>query len=128
MVATSPQACDTLAEPGQQARLLSELRPGCRAVITSVSTQARTTTGQARLARRLHDLGLRPGQPIQMLRRAPLGDPAVFLVADYELCLRRQDAAHVQVTTVSTVTAAATAGDAGEGTPEEGAEDTGDEA
>lgn len=39
-------------------------------------------------ARRLHELGFEPGTHVQALRRAPLGDPVVFQVADYEIALR----------------------------------------
>ena len=39
------------------------------------------------------------------LRRAPLGDPVVYRVADYELCLRRHEArmVHVEVLTEADV-------------------------
>ncbi len=40
------------------------------------------------LARRLFDLGFRPGVQVRALRRAPLGDPTVYRVADYDLALR----------------------------------------
>lgn len=49
------------------------------------------------LVRRLQDLGLRVGETVEFVRKAPLGDPIVFRVCDYELCLRRRDASLVQV-------------------------------
>ena len=77
---------------------LSDLLPGARAIITAVGADAaRPAPGHGRLARRLQDLGLIPGRAITARRRAPLGDPAIFQVADYELCLRRHDAALVTV-------------------------------
>ncbi|ARD42535.1 hypothetical protein B6G06_09410 [Actinomyces gaoshouyii] len=79
---------------------LSDLLPGARAIITAVGADAACLDPGAphgRLARRLHDLGLIPGRAITARRRAPLGDPTVFQVADYELCLRRHDAALVTV-------------------------------
>ena len=35
------------------------------------------------------------------MRRAPLGDPVVYRVADYELCLRRHEARIVRVETIA---------------------------
>ncbi|WP_243118393.1 FeoA family protein [Actinomyces wuliandei] len=113
-MATSPQTCEARSGLGQRTHPLSDLQPGSCAVITSVSERATTATVQARLDRRLQDLGLRPGRVIQALRRAPLGDPVVFLVADYELCLRRRDVAHVQVTAVTTATTAGEPAEPGE--------------
>ncbi|MDO4243848.1 MAG: FeoA family protein [Actinomyces sp.] len=75
---------------------LSALRRGARARICSIST-ARGTG----LARRLVDLGLDPGRTIEVIRRAPLGDPTIYRVADYELGLRRQEADLVLVEVVA---------------------------
>ena len=46
-----------------------------------------------------------PGRTVTPLRRAPLGDPVVYRVADYELCLRRHEArmVHVEVLTEADV-------------------------
>ena len=49
------------------------------------------------IVKRLSNLGFVPGRTVTPLRRAPLGDPVVYRVADYELCLRRQEARMVQV-------------------------------
>ena len=49
------------------------------------------------IVNRLSNLGFVPGRTVTPLRRAPLGDPVVYRVADYELCLRRQEARMVQV-------------------------------
>ncbi len=49
------------------------------------------------IARRLDDLGLRKGVEIRVLRRAPLGDPTVFELHGYQLCLRRSESARVRV-------------------------------
>jgi len=49
------------------------------------------------IIKRLSNLGFVPGRTVTPLRRAPLGDPVVYRVADYELCLRRQEARMVQV-------------------------------
>ena len=47
--------------------------------------------------RRLADLGLVPKTRIRALRRAPLGDPTVYELRGYRLCLRMGEAARVQV-------------------------------
>ena len=51
-------------------------------------------------ARRLFDLGLVPGADVTMVRRAPLRDPVIFRVGDYEIALRAVQARgiHVEVT------------------------------
>ncbi|PHP53301.1 FeoA family protein [Actinomyces ruminis] len=76
---------------------LSALPRGTRARIIAVSADR----GEC-LARRLVDLGFEPGRQLEVGRRAPLGDPAVYHVADYELSLRRRDAALITVEVIST--------------------------
>lgn len=53
--------------------------------------------GDDAIARRLADLGMRPGMTVECLRRAPLGDPSVFELCGYQLCLRRSESARVRV-------------------------------
>jgi Fe2+ transport system protein FeoA len=53
--------------------------------------------GADAIARRLDDLGVRKGVEIEVLRRAPLGDPTVFELHGYQLCLRRAESARVEV-------------------------------
>ena len=48
-------------------------------------------------ARRLVDLGFAPGAHVEVLRRAPMGDPTVFRVADTEIALRRRHAEGIRV-------------------------------
>jgi Fe2+ transport system protein FeoA len=69
---------------------LDTLLPGTTGVISSVP-------GAGPIDRRLLDLGLLPGTPIHVLRRAPLGDPTEFELRGYRLCLRRSEAARVRV-------------------------------
>ena len=71
-------------------RSLSELAPGTEAVVVDVED-----TGP--ISRRLLDLGMLPDTPIKVLRRAPLGDPSVYELRGYRLCLRKVDAARVRV-------------------------------
>lgn len=53
--------------------------------------------GDDAIARRLADLGIRVGASIECLRRAPLGDPSLFELCGYQLCLRRTESARVRV-------------------------------
>ena len=54
--------------------------------------------GDDPISRRLHDLGVRKGVAIGVIRRAPLGDPTVFELCGYQLCLRRSESARIRVT------------------------------
>jgi Fe2+ transport system protein FeoA len=57
--------------------------------------------GEDAIARRLDDLGLRPGVEIEVLRSAPLGDPTVFELHGYQLCLRASESQRVEVRPVA---------------------------
>lgn len=48
-------------------------------------------------ARRLFDLGFVPGRAITVVRKAPLRDPIVFRVCDYEVALRTAQARLLRV-------------------------------
>ncbi|MFG1676982.1 ferrous iron transport protein A [Micromonospora sp. NPDC049282] len=79
------------ASTGSAGRL-ADLPPGSRATIVGLADGAPAST-----ARRLADLGFTAGSLVQVVRRAPLRDPVVYRVKDYDLCLRRAQAAHVLV-------------------------------
>jgi ferrous iron transport protein A len=49
---------------------------------------------------------VRKGVQIEVLRRAPLGDPTVFELCGYQLCLRRTESARVEVSPLPTPTRA----------------------
>ena len=68
-------------------------------LVTSSDTGAVDTVPLelAEALRRLLDLGLLPGTPVRALRRAPLGDPGVYELRGYRLCLRRSESDRVQV-------------------------------
>ncbi len=53
--------------------------------------------GADAIARRLDDLGLREGVEVEVLRRAPLGDPTVYELHGYQLCLRQSESGRVRV-------------------------------
>ena len=69
---------------------LSELPVGSRAVVVSVE-------GPPALAARLAALGFRPRTVLRCRRRAPLGDPRIYELRGTQLCLRRGEAAKIQV-------------------------------
>ncbi|PQM44630.1 hypothetical protein C1Y40_05214 [Mycobacterium talmoniae] len=46
---------------------------------------------------RLRQLGFRPASRVDVIRRAPLGDPTIYRVQDTELCLRRTEAQLIEV-------------------------------
>ena len=56
-----------------------------------------SVSGDDPIARRLADLGIRKGVAVECLRRAPLGDPSVFELCGYQLCLRQTESARVRV-------------------------------
>ncbi len=56
-----------------------------------------SVAGDDGVARRLADLGVRAGITVECLRRAPLGDPSVFELCGYQLCLRRTESGRVRV-------------------------------
>ena len=58
-----------------------------------------TTGGDDPISRRLHDLGVRKGVEVEVIRRAPLGDPTVFELCGYQLCLRRSESSRIEVDT-----------------------------
>lgn len=71
---------------------LSAAPVGSRGRIASVSTP-----GAPALAHRLHDLGFVKGAMVEVVRRAPLGDPVLYRVCHYEICLRKAQAAAIQM-------------------------------
>ncbi|MEZ0353578.1 ferrous iron transport protein A [Mycobacterium sp. pR1184] len=73
--------------------VLAQLSPGERATILGVTAAASDV-----VAGRLRQLGFRPASAVQVIRRAPLGDPTIYRVQDTELCLRRREARLIEVT------------------------------
>lgn len=73
-----------------RATSLASLAVGQRGLISEV--RAGDAVGD-----RLLDLGLVPGTPVLVLRRAPLGDPSVYELRGYQLCLRRSEAERIAV-------------------------------
>jgi Fe2+ transport system protein FeoA len=69
---------------------LSELKKGDKGKIVSI-------TGGGNVNRRLMEMGLVAGSEVEMQRVAPLGDPIEVRIKGYNLSLRKQEAAGIQV-------------------------------
>jgi ferrous iron transport protein A len=69
---------------------LDRLAPGEVGVVVRLD-------GPPPMIRRMMELGMVPGTPIQIVRRAPLGDPIELSVRGVHLSLRRSDASLVHV-------------------------------
>ena len=71
---------------------LKELKVGKTGTITAVG-------GEGILRCRLLDMGLIPGTKITVIKIAPMGDPMEVRLRGYELTLRMDDAAKIEVVT-----------------------------
>jgi ferrous iron transport protein A len=61
------------------------------------SVRIHSVVGADPIARRLGELGIRAGVEIAVRKRAPLGDPTLFELCGYQLCLRRSESARIRV-------------------------------
>ena len=69
---------------------LADLPPGAWGTVVGVLDSAPA-------AERLRDLGFLPNTRVRVMRRAPLGDPSIYELRGYRLCLRRTEAARIRV-------------------------------
>ncbi|GIX40551.1 MAG: iron transporter FeoA [Leptospiraceae bacterium] len=46
---------------------------------------------------RLMEMGIIPGEKVKIVQIAPLGDPIEILIMGYKLCIRKSDAANIEV-------------------------------
>ena len=69
---------------------LADLKPGQSGIVTAVS-------GNGRLSCRLMEMGLVPGVTVQVLRKAPFGDPVQYRVRGVVISMRSAEAAGVSV-------------------------------
>jgi ferrous iron transport protein A len=74
----------------KEIKLLRHLAAGQKGTVTEVKAQGE-------LGRRIRDMGLVPGTPIQIRGRAPLKDPVAIRVRDFTLSLRNSEADFVYV-------------------------------
>jgi len=70
---------------------LNQLGIGCRGMVVAVG-------GDPEIRRRLLEMGFCNGARVELIRRAPLGDPIEFRLRGYCLSLRAEQAANVSVT------------------------------
>jgi Fe2+ transport system protein FeoA len=70
--------------------MLDRLPVGASGKVVAVS-------GDEHVRRRLLEMGLVPGTPVAVLRRAPLGDPIELRVRGYLLSVRADHARHVAI-------------------------------
>ena len=74
----------SVADAGEATRPLCELPVGAHALIVRVNAAADP-------GGRLEELGFLPGTRVQLLRRAPLGDPAVYALRGTRFCLIQEN-------------------------------------
>ncbi len=72
---------------------LSQLAPGMKGRVSRLEAVGLTR-------RRLLDLGLVPGTPIEAIRRSPVGDPTAFLIRGAVIALRKEESSQVYVQTL----------------------------
>ena len=71
-------------------RTLAELQPGQRGTVAKVG-------GDADTARRLMDMGVIRGTTVEVVRKAPLGDPIEVRLRGFMLTVRRTEAEQITV-------------------------------
>ncbi|MDY4442671.1 FeoA family protein [Butyricicoccus sp.] len=69
---------------------LKEARVGSTVTVTRL-------TGTGAVKRRIMDMGITKGVEIHIRKVAPLGDPVEVTVRGYQLSLRKEDAAMIEV-------------------------------
>ena len=62
------------------------------------SGRVTAVNGSGRVTRRLMEMGVIPGVPVQVVKAAPFGDPIEIRVRGYSLAVRRSEAEAVEVT------------------------------
>ena len=55
----------------------------------------KAVSGEGKIKTRLFDMGITPGAEVYMRKKAPLGDPIEITIRNYELTLRKAEAACV---------------------------------
>ena len=69
---------------------LSELRPGESGIITKI-------LGHGAFRKRVMEMGFVKGREITMVLNAPMQDPVKYKLMDYEVSLRRAEAALIEL-------------------------------
>jgi Fe2+ transport system protein FeoA len=84
-----PEKMNT-STPGGECRM-HQLHTGCRGRVVCVE-------GDREIRRRLLEMGFCRGTAVELIRRAPMGDPIEFSIRGYCVSLRAEQARHVWVT------------------------------
>jgi ferrous iron transport protein A len=74
---------------GVQTKYLSDLMPGQKGIIDSFTDYE--------LSLKLLEMGCIPGEEVEVMRIAPLGDPIAISVSGYQLSMRKDEAATVKI-------------------------------
>ena len=69
---------------------LTALREGERARVAALLTEGG-------MRRRMQDIGLIEGTPVECLQKSPSGDPVAYLIRGAVIALRREDSGRVMV-------------------------------
>lgn len=69
---------------------LKDAKIGSRIIVKRIN-------GEGALKRRIMDMGITKGVEVYIRKVAPLGDPIEVTVRNYELSLRKADAANIEV-------------------------------
>ena len=72
----------------KQPLTLADLEPGRKAKILRIQ-------GHSPFKKRLLEMGLVRGEVIEKLKLAPLADPAEYVIKNYHVSLRREEAADI---------------------------------
>ena len=75
--------------------LLGDLKKNQKAVILNMKKK------MPLFRRHLLDMGLVQGTKIQIKKMAPLGDPIVIALRDYELCLRKEEIQFIEIEVIA---------------------------
>ena len=69
---------------------LNEFKIGEKGIIKIVD-------GEGKIRRRLFDMGVTPGAEVELIKKAPLGDPLEVKIRGYSLTLRKREAKFVEM-------------------------------
>lgn len=75
-------------------KTLDQLKIGERGIIAAM-------VGPDAVVQRLMEMGLTEGEEVELVRRAPLGDPIEIRIRDYDLSLRASEASRVSIAAAS---------------------------
>ncbi len=81
---------NTKSEEKKMSKALSEMKPGENGIVSSVSHLSPNR-------KKLTEMGIIKGRPVEIIKIAPLGDPIEIDVKGYKLSLRKEEASNIIV-------------------------------